>query len=119
MTSSEELSDNDEKFIHDNITRDSELTKQLDEVLEEGDGEKVLAIFHLRRTGFQQSLELIKNIPLSLGAQAYVKQMKAEMEMHFKLYLLENSLENRLASLTSKIEGIEADMKKVKESYPE
>lgn len=116
MTSSKELSENDVKFIHDNVTRDSELIKQL-EVLHEGDDEKVLAIYHLRRIGFQQASELVKNIPLSIGAQAYVNQMKTEMEMHFKLYLLEKSLKDQFANLTTRIEALEADMKKVKESY--
>jgi hypothetical protein len=114
-----EISQNDAKFIHDNVTRDTELLRQLNEVKNEGDVEKVLAIYLLRSTGFQQASELIQKIPLSIGAQAYVNQMKAEMEMQFKMYVLENSLKDQFTSLTTRIESLEADMKKVKEFYPE
>jgi hypothetical protein len=119
MSGFKEISQNDAKFIHDNVTRDTELLRQLNEVKNEGDVEKVLAIYLLRSTGFQQASELIQKIPLSIGAQAYVNQMKAEMEMQFKMYVLENSLKDQFTSLTTRIESLEADMKKVKEFYPE
>ena len=45
--------------------------------------------------------------------------MKAEMEMQFKMYVLENSLKDQFTSLTTRIESLEADMKKVKEFHPE
>ncbi|MFI5405804.1 MAG: hypothetical protein ACHQ1D_04740 [Nitrososphaerales archaeon] len=119
MSGFEEISQNDAKFIHDNVTRDTELIRQLNEVKNEGDVEKILAIYSLRSTGFQQASELIEKIPLSIGAQAYVNQMKAEMEMQFKMYVLENSLKDQFTSLTTRIESLEADMKKVKEFHPE
>ena len=111
MSGFEEIAQNDAKFIHDNVTRDTELTRQLNELKEE-DVEKILMIYSLRRTGFQQTLELIEKIPLSIGAQAYVNQMKAEMEMQFKIYVLENCLKDQLASLTARIEALEVDLKK-------
>lgn len=119
MSGFEEISQNDAKFIHDNVTRDTELIRQLNEVKNEGDVEKILAIYSLRSTGFQQASELIEKIPLSIGAQAYVNQMKAEMEMQFKMYVLENSLKDQFTSLTTRIESLEADMKKVKVFHPE
>jgi hypothetical protein len=45
--------------------------------------------------------------------------MKAEMEMQFKMYILENSLNEQITSLTTRIESLEANMKKVKEFHPE
>jgi hypothetical protein len=119
MSSPEEITQNDDKFIHDNVTRDTELIRQLNEVKEKGDLEKILAIYSLRRTGFQQASELIEKTPPSVGAQAYVNQMKAEMEMQFKIYILENSLKDHINSLTTRIVNLEADMKKVKEFHPE
>jgi len=119
MSSPEEIAQNDAKFIHDNVTRDTELIRQLNEVKNEGDVEKILAIYLLRRTGFQQASELIEKIPLSISAQAYVNQMKAEMEVQFKIYVLEDSLNDQLTSLTTRIENLESDMKKVKEFHPE
>lgn len=113
MSSPEEITQNDAKFIHDNITRDTELTRQLIEVKEEGDIEKILAIYSLRRSGFQQASELIEKIPLSICAQAYVNQMKSEMEMQFEMYVLENSLKDKITSLTTRIETLEADTKRV------
>jgi hypothetical protein len=62
MSGSEEIAQNDNKFVHDNLTRDTELIRQLNEVKEEGDVEKILAIYLLRRTGFQQASELIEKI---------------------------------------------------------
>lgn len=79
----------------------------------------VLTIYSLRSTGLQQASELIEKIPLSIGAQAYVNQMKAEMEMQFKIYVLENSLKDQITSLTTKIQSLEADMRKVNEFNPE
>jgi hypothetical protein len=119
MSSPEEITQNDAKFIHDSVTRDTELIRQLNEVKEKGDVEKILAIYSLRRTGFQQASELIEKVPLSVGAQAYVNQMKAEMEMQFKMYILENSLKDQFTSLTTRIEILEADIRKVKEFHPE
>lgn len=113
MSHSEEIAQNDAKFLEDNVTRDSELLRQLNEVKGEGDIEKVLAIYELRRTGFQQALELIERIPLSIGARAYVNQMKAEMEMQFKLYILENSLNDSINNLTNRIANLETNLKKV------
>ena len=62
MSSPEEISQNDAKFIHDNVTRDTELKTQRNEVKKEGDVEKILAIYSLRRTGFQQSSELTEKV---------------------------------------------------------
>jgi hypothetical protein len=115
MSYSEEITKNDVKFIQDNITRDSELLRQLNEVNGEGDVEKVLAIYELRRTGFQQALDLVEKVPLSIAAQAYVNQMKTEMEMQFKMYNLEKSLGDKIRSLTIRIQNLEAEMKKVKD----
>jgi hypothetical protein len=115
MFSPEEIAQNDAKFIQDNITRDSELLRQLNEVNSEGDVEKVLAIYELRRTGFQQALELVERIPLSIGAQAYVNQMNAEMELQFKIFVLENFMKDTVRSLTDRISNLEAKMKNVKD----
>lgn len=115
MSSPEEIFQNDAKFIHDNVTRDTELSRQLNEVLEEGDVEKILAIFALRRSGFQQASELMKKKSLTIGAQAYVNQMKAESELQYKAYVLENSLREQMNSLISRIEKLEDYMMKIKE----
>ena len=114
MSDPEEIAQNDIKFIQENKTRDSELLRQLNEVIMEGEFEKALAIYELRRTGFQQALELVEKVPLSMGAQAYVNQMKTEMEMQFKIYVLEKSLGDNIKSLTTRIQNLEMDMKKSK-----
>lgn len=115
MSSPEELNQNDAKFIHDNLTRDNELLRQLNEVLKEGDVEKVLAIFELRRVGFQRSSELARKISLSIGAQAYVNQRKAEMETQYRIYIHENSMKDQITGLISRIEKLESNLRKVKE----
>lgn len=45
--------------------------------------------------------------------------MKAEMEVEYKIYVLKNSLKDQITSLTTRIESLEADMKKVQEFHPE
>ncbi|HKR72717.1 MAG TPA: hypothetical protein VJR94_01255 [Candidatus Nitrosocosmicus sp.] len=115
MSNPEEIAQNDIKFIQDNITRDSELLRQLNEVIVEGDIEKVLAIYELRKTGFQQTLELVEKVPISIGAQAFVNQMKSEMEMQYKMYVLEKSLGDKIRSLATRIQNLEMDMKHVKD----
>jgi hypothetical protein len=117
MASSDEITQNDVKFIHDNVTRDAELTRQLDEVYKEGDIEKVLAIYSLRRTGFQQASELIGKIPLSMEAKMFINQMKTDVEIQFKIFILENSIKKQFASLTTRIEALEADMKEAKRPH--
>jgi hypothetical protein len=107
MSSFEETIQNDSQFIQDNVTRDTELIKQLNEVKEEGETEKVLAIYELRRIGFQRASELIEKVSLSFGAQAYVNQMRAEMEMDFRIYVLENSIKDQITSLKVRIATLE------------
>jgi hypothetical protein len=119
MSSSDEITQNDAKFIHDNVTRDAELTRQLDEVYKEGEIGKIMAIYSLRRTGFQQASELIGKIPLSIEAKMFINQMKADMEMQFKIFLLENSMKEQFAFMTTKIDSLEAELKKLKEFHSE